>query len=138
MFSNSNVGVLSNLRSHTTRGIRTNFKQLYKDDFNCPLKCWPADTSPVRDTQEHLLSCSKLELKNPTVAAGNIVMNNIYGSVSEQKAVVAVVQELLSERNNILERKPTSGCIHWTQAPPGAVQAQSDSCKYICGVCIGN
>ena len=138
MFSNTDVGVLSNLRSHTTRGIRTNFKQLYRDDLSCPLKCWLPGNAPIKDTQEHLLTCSKLELKNSTVAASDILINNIYGSVSEQKAVVTVIQELLSDRNNKLERKSTSGCIHWTQAPPGAVQAQPGTCQYTCSVCIGN
>ena len=30
LFSNDDVEILSNLRSHTTRGIRSNFSQLYK------------------------------------------------------------------------------------------------------------
>ena len=81
IFTDDDIGILSNLRSHTTRGIRSNFKQLYKDDQNCPLKCTPQDTTAARDTQEHLIKPSK-----HTVASHQIVIENISGTVGEQKA----------------------------------------------------
>ena len=69
LFSNEEVSILSNLRSHTTRGIRKNFRNMYKDNLNCPLKCWSDGSPPFEDTQEHLLHCSRLIIKtNLTVA----------------------------------------------------------------------
>jgi hypothetical protein len=110
LFSNEDVGILSNLRSHTTRTIRANFKKLYRNNTSCPLKCWPTDSTPLEDTQEHLLVCSKLQLRtNMTVASGKIEYVHIYGSVCEQKEIVTTIKELLHERNILLESNPTSG-----------------------------
>ena len=36
LFTNEDVSTLSNLRSHTTRGIRANFANLCKDNTSCP------------------------------------------------------------------------------------------------------
>ena len=104
LFSNEDVGILCNLRSHTTRGIRSNFGQLYKNDKNCPLKCWPENSPPCLDTQPHVLLCSKLKLEsNNEVANGDIKYDNIYGRVSEQKAVVEMFRDLLHVRSKLLE-----------------------------------
>ena len=111
---------------------------MYKDDQNCPLKCTPPDTMPLRDTQEHLLSCKKLKQTKHTVVSEKIVINNIYGTISQQKALATLAKENLQERNKLLDSKPTSGCDHWTLAPPGAMQAQLDICNDNCSVCIGN
>ena len=138
MFTNDDIGILSNLRSHTTRGIRSNFRQLYKDDQDCPLKCTPPNTMPVRDTQEHLLSYKKLKNTKQILVREKIVIKNIYGTVSQQKAVVSLVKDKLQLGNKILDSNPTSGLDHWTLAPPGAVQAQLDICNDNCSVCIGN
>ena len=139
IFSNEDVEVLSNMRSHTTRGIRDNFKQMYLNNQNCPLECWPPGDTPARDTQEHLLVCSKLKLKHQTVANEDINYEDIYKDVSKQKAVVTVMKELLDQRNYLLQLDPTSGdeAEHWTLAPPGAVQAHQDSCNINCSVCNG-
>jgi hypothetical protein len=98
----------------------------------------PPDALPVRDTQEQLLSCKKLKQTKHTVVSEKIVIDNIYGTVSPQKAVVTLVKENLQERNKLLNSNPTSGCDHWTLAPPGAMQAQLDICNDNCSVCIGN
>ena len=77
IFTNDDVEVLANLRSHTTRGILNCLKQLYKNNLSCYLKCWPADSTPVQDSQQHLLVCGKLELNKSTVATGKIVIDDI-------------------------------------------------------------
>ena len=104
MFSNEDVSILSNLRSRTTRGIRKNLKNMYKDNLNCPLKCWPDGSPPVEDDQEHLLNCSKLKLKsNQTVACICVQYNDIYGDVNMQKVAVNVFKEVLETRNKLME-----------------------------------
>ena len=108
-FSNEDVGVLSNLRSDTTRGIRSNFHQIFRNNLSCPQKCWSPSDAPLRDTQEHLLVCSKLNLATQTVVRGNIKYENIYGNVEDQKAIVNIFKELIEKRNKLLKPDPTSG-----------------------------
>ena len=112
LFSNEDVGILSNLRSHTTRGIRGNFKNFYIGNTNCPLKCWPVDSQPLEDTQQHLLVCNKIQIKtSPTVACGKPVYDDIYESTDKQKEIVTFVKECLNIRNKIIAESspPTSG-----------------------------
>ena len=109
MFSDEDVGVLSNLCSHTTRGIRGNFGQLYKNNTSCPLKCWPSDSPPLKDTQQHLLVCKKITLNADSVANNKIKYDDIYGSVTEQKAVTTLYRDILHKRQQLLENSPTSG-----------------------------
>ena len=101
-FSNDDVSLLAALRTHTVRGIRSNFKKLYNNNTLCPLKCSPS--SPQQDTQEHLLVCSKLvnsnELTNRVISH-----NDIYGNVSQQKEAVVLFDEKIRKRNKLLENE---------------------------------
>ena len=138
LFSNEDVSILSNLRSHTTRTIRANFKNMYRDDKSCPLKCWETDTDPPEDTQEHLLVCKKLkDTASHTIATDRIEYNHIYGSVQEQKAIVTIMKQLLHDRNGLLEKISTSG----ESLDPSTLgcYASTDShiCINNCSVCIG-
>ena len=110
-------------------------EKMYRTNLNRPLKYWPSSDNPIRDTQEHLLTCSKLKLEKQTLSTDLIKYDDIYGNVEEQKAVVTMVRELLEARNTLLNPNPTSGDDDWTQAPPGAVQ---DVCDNNCSVFIGN
>ena len=97
LFSNTEVCLLSSLRSYTLRGIRGNFKQMYGGDIYCPLKCWQPHNLPELDTQPHILSCSKLRQSHKTnkVACTSVQYSDIYGDVSAQKSVISVISELL-------------------------------------------
>jgi hypothetical protein len=138
LFSNEDVSILSNLRSHTTRTIRANFKNMYRDDKHCPLKCWETDADPIEDTQEHLLVCSKLnDTARHTIATEKIEYNHIYGSVHEQKAIVTIMKQLLHERNVLLENISTSGASLDPITPGCYASTASNICRYNCSVCIG-
>ena len=101
IFSNEDVSVLSSLRSHTVRGIRCNFKNLYRDNTNCPLNC--SDKSPQQDTQQHLLECSAIKLEQSySIARSKVNYNDIYGDIYEQKKAVTLFRALLDARNFIL------------------------------------
>ena len=104
LFSNEDVSTLSNLRSHTTRGIRANFQNLYKNDTSCPLKCWPSGAPQVQDTQQHLLFCEKLEIdQNTTVATDVVKYDDIYRNGTQQKVAAATLfPQLLACRNKLL------------------------------------
>ena len=104
LFSNDEICLLAALRSHTVRGIRSNFKNLYKPNLSCPLKCQPAGSPQLEDSQEHLLSCSKLKLvHNNMLVISKVAHDDIYGEVDKQKAAVMVFSELLDQRNKLME-----------------------------------
>ena len=124
-FSNDEVCLLASLRSHTLRGIRHNFKNMYQNDSNCPLQCWEPGSQPAPDDQEHILSCKRLDLKTNTLASNKILYWDIYGDVSAQKCVTSLFRHKLDRREEILtkeEENPPVG--NWTQAPHSAVHAQ--------------
>ena len=105
MFTNDDVSLLAALRSHTVRGIRCNFKNWYKPNIYCPLKCWSAESSPVEDTQQHLLACTKLlSVHTNIVANKRIDHDDIYGDVASQKAAVTLFSKLIDLRNRLLEQ----------------------------------
>ena len=101
LFSNEDVKVLASLRSHTVRGIRSNFKNLYRGATHCPLNC--SDISPHQDTQQHLLVCSAIKLEQTnTIARNEVKYNDIYGDLQSQKEAVTLFRELLDARDKIL------------------------------------
>ena len=123
MFSNEEITILSSLRSHTLRTIRCNFKNLYKGDLNCPLKCSPDGTSPHLDTQQHLISCNKiiqnLSDSQMAISVKTIKYEDIYGHVYEQKAIVSLM--LKDKKPNNRKQQPAyqwaiygSGPEHFT------------------------
>ena len=123
-FTNDDVSVLAALRSHTVRGIRCNFQNLYKPNLHCPLKCWSADDPPIQDTQEHVLSCTRLQLgQDSTVANSKISHDDIYGDLVKQKEVANLFNQLLVIRDTIIQDEAQ---VHppadaWTLAPNSAV-----------------
>ena len=138
LFSNEDVAVLSNLRSHTTRTIRANFKNMYTNDKNCPLKCWAPDAVPLEDTQEHLLVCTKLnDTASHTIASEKIAYNDIYDSVHKQKAIVTIMKQLLDDRNGLLKNISTGGDSLDPSTLGCYASTTSHICKNNCSVCTG-
>ena len=111
MFKNEEISILSSLRSHTVRTVRYNFKNLYKNNLNCPLKCWEDGNEPNCDTQEHILSCKRISERvplNPTVARNKVKYDDIYGNLHEQKEVISVFKQRIQTRNEMIEQQLTS------------------------------
>ena len=99
LFSNDDDALLAALRSHTVRGVRCNFRNMYKPNIYCPLKCWAPCGPPVEDTQQHMLDCTKLKLvQNNTVANKQIMYDDIYGDVAQQKAVASFQTACATEK----------------------------------------
>ena len=110
---------------------------MYKDDSSCPLTCWQENLEPLRDTQEHLLVCSKLKTNDKqTLVEEEIKYTHIYGAVGQQKAIVTVMKELLNERNKILKTISTSG-DSLDPSTHGCYASTSDDCDNNCSVCSG-
>ena len=123
-FTNDDVSLLAALRSHTVRGIRCNFQNLYKPNLNCPLKCWTVGEPPPQDTQEHVLSCTRLKLgQDSTVANSQISYDDIYGDLVKQKEVTNLFKQLLVSRDTIIqdEAQTYPPADAWTLAPNSAV-----------------
>ena len=121
MFSNEEISVLSSLRSHTLRTIRSNFKNLYKSNLHCPLKCWPAGAEPINDTQQHKLLCSRLSLThNTTVARSTVKYEDIYGDIYSQKGIIGEFIQRMNTRNKTLEQEKelTSEHVQTTTLDP--------------------
>ena len=106
LFTNEDVSLLADLGSHTARGIRCNFKNWYKPNIYCPLKCWSTGSSPIEDTQQHLLVCTQLQSVHSKVVANNrIDYDDIYADVASQKAAVTLFKESIELRNSLLEQR---------------------------------
>ena len=109
MFSDEDRKTLTALRSHCVKSIRHNFTKMYKKSLKCPLQC--NHEAPQEDTQEHILSCSKLS-KGTQINIDCIVSQNI----EEQANIAKLVSTLLRKRLKLLEDQDDS-----TTSLPGAL-----------------
>ena len=100
MFSNEEASILAAARSHTIRGIRCNFKNLYKENLHCPLNCFPQQL----DTQEHLFNCHKLQGNSTLITNRKVDHDDIYGDVLTQKAVTVMLKDFIEKRNKLIEK----------------------------------
>ena len=102
--SEEEINVLTALRSKCIRGIRTNFKSMYKTCLHCPLQCNIEE--PQHDTQEHVLQCTKLK-------GSNMVIDYVYTEGVEQSEVARQFSELMRQRTTLLEEEatPSSCCL---------------------------
>ena len=123
IFKDKEMNILTALRSQCVRGIKSNFKKMFKCD-KCPLKCDPGNT--LTDTQQHILSCKVLG------NTSNVTLENIHGSTEEQQDLAKVYLKLMTKRNKILEERgveelsnhnqvmPTRGCVPGPEPPATA------------------
>ena len=101
MFSNSDCELLLALRSHSVRGIKSNFSSMHKKDLSCPLLC---DPSNPQDEQSHLLCCKKIleQLNADELQAIKISdYSHLYGSLDEQLFVTHIFKRLLQVREQL-------------------------------------
>ena len=102
--SEEEINVLTALRSKCIRGIRTNFKSMYKTCLHCPLQCNTEE--PQHDTQEHVLQCKKLK-------GSNMDIDYVYTEGVEQSEIARQFSELMRQRTTLLEGEttPSSCCL---------------------------
>ena len=93
--TNTQSSILFALRSHSVRGIRENFKQLYSHNTLCPL------CERCIDTQSHILQCQVLQDILPLTE--NIVYSDINGTTQSQICFVRIFEQYLTLRDEILE-----------------------------------
>ena len=105
IFSNEEISILSSLRSHTLRSIKSNFRHFYQGNTNCPLLCTPDGIIPHEDTQKHLIMCNKIlekiSLKETTIASHTVNYEDIYSdNIYKQKAIISLVSKCIQIRNS--------------------------------------
>ena len=95
--------MLTGLRSKCVRGIRTNFKHMYKMCIHCPLKCNIVE--PQADTQEHVLVCTKLQ-------GSNMDLDYVFTEGVEQNEVARQFTGLMRQMTALLEEEgaPSTTC----------------------------
>ena len=89
--------VITALRSKCVRNVRSNFSKMYKNRIFCPLKC--NQESEQIDTQEHLLTCSKINIPN----SSDNGIQGVYLDQHSQESVGKLVLKILKERKRLLE-----------------------------------
>ena len=90
--SHEEMATMTNLRARCIKGIRSNFKKMYKACLHCPLQC--NTESPLEDTQEHVLTCGKL-------GGSTQDMVFMFASSVEQGALAREFLRLMNKRNTL-------------------------------------
>ena len=89
--------VVTALRSQCVKNVRSNFRKMYNDRLNCPLKCNIEVVSI--DTQEHLLQCKKLSIENPL----KLSIESVFADVVQQEQIGQLVYKIIKQRSRLLE-----------------------------------
>ena len=114
LFNNNNRELLLALRTRTVRGIRADFKGLYKNT-ECPLECGDIDTI------ENVLTCSVLKQFHVSgeLSPGDIKYEDIFSNdVQKQQKVTELYSQLLKTRDKIMCSIPvadSTGPVHGAQ-----------------------
>ena len=91
------VNLITALRSKCVKTIRVNFSKMLKNRLTCPSLC--NKESPMIDTQDHVLICSKL--KEPYTC--NLIIGDVFGSVEEHEQVGQVFCKAMRQRKRLFD-----------------------------------
>ena len=105
------TNMLTALRSKCIRGIKCNFKKMFKQCVECPLKC--ETQNKYDDTQEHILSCKSL---TGLTERTNTEIQFMYGTIEEQKVISKQFCILMRKREKLMEEQDAAS----TSSLPGA------------------
>ena len=93
-FINTQCSLLFALRSHTVRGIKENFKQMYSENTLSPV------CQRSIDNQQHLIQCQVLQDIQPLEE--DVEYAQIYGTTEQQYQVVKAFEKYLGIRDELL------------------------------------
>ena len=96
--SSEEIVTLAAFRPQCVKGIRNNFKKMYGNNIICPLVC---DSTAI-DTQDHLISCTKLirDIDDRKL----IKIQDIYGQLEKQEVAATLLTKLIKRRNTMLDK----------------------------------
>ena len=66
-----------------------NFPKLFINRVFCPLKC--EQQNKIKDTQEHLLQCKKLNTTNKK----RVKIDDAYACIAKEKAIAKVISKVI-------------------------------------------
>ena len=94
LFSNQQCFLIFAMKSHTLRGVKANFKNMYSDNTLYPL------CERSIDTQQHIAHCQVL--KNCITEANVIDYTHLTGTLEQQASFIASYEKLLEARDELL------------------------------------
>ena len=95
IFSSKETNMLTALRSQFVRGIQCNFKKMYNNCVQCPLRC-ESENQP-EDSQEHALKCKSLNVDTDITSTE---INHMYGTIKQQSVLAKHFSILMRKREN--------------------------------------
>ena len=110
--NNSQVSLLSNLRTQYVRGIKDNFHGQNYQQLECDL------CNVEIDTQNHILECHVLK-QHIKWNHEDIQYNHIYGTLQQQIKVTILLSSLLEVQDRFLEEET----VEWNPSFAGARSA---------------
>ena len=82
LITSKEINMLTPLISHCVRETKCNFKKMYHNCVQCPLKCDIKNL--LEDTQEHILECKTLNQNKGNTSSD---INSIYGKIEQQSLI---------------------------------------------------
>ena len=126
LFSNEETKLLYAFRTRTVKNIKANFPNMYFGDLSCPLNCVPQENTVQKDTQQHLLTCAKLQscIGTDELSRGAVKYEHLFGDVNKQKEAIVLLSKLIEAREKFEK-----------DDPPGA---NLDPSTGVTGLCCDN
>ena len=108
LFSNEETKLLFALRTRTVEGVKSNFQNMYSGNLFCPLQCWGQGEPPISDTQQHLLTCTKLQTRISTedISCDNVLYIHLFSEVGKQKEATVLFSRLINAREQMESDNP--------------------------------
>ena len=94
--------ILTACRSKCIKNVRSNFSKMFKNRLFCPLQC--NQENPQIDTQEHLLTCTKIKIQN----TNNLKIQDVFQEVDSQENIGKLLVEILQKRTRLISELETS------------------------------
>ena len=100
LFTSKEACMLTALRSQCVRGIKCNFKKMYNNCVQCPLKC--ESKNIPEDSQEHTLNCKSL---NVNTNMNSAEISHMYGTIQQQNILAKQFCTLMRKQEIIIEEQ---------------------------------
>ena len=97
--NNNECSLLFNLRCHTVKSFKHNFRILHNNQTQCEL------CKGDEDSQEHALSCPVIT--QHVEVQGDIEYADLYASTDKQQRITSLYGEILEVRARLLEEQAT-------------------------------
>ena len=94
--------VITACRSKCVKNVRSNFGKMFKNRLFCPLQC--NKENPQIDTQEHLLTCTTINISN----TNKLRIQDVFQELEDQEKIGKLVFKILQKRARLIDELETS------------------------------